>query len=83
MAGEFVVAEGKADMVVLLPGDIWLLDFKTDKVKGAELEARVKLYEPQLRLYAQALSAIYRRPVTECWLYFLEARRAVSVRGDW
>jgi ATP-dependent helicase/nuclease subunit A len=83
LAGEFVVAEGKADLVVLRPGEIWLLDFKTDKVKGADLDARVKLYEPQLRLYARALSAIYGRPVSECWLYFLEARRAVAVRGDW
>ncbi len=60
---EFVVVQGVADLVVLLPGEIWLVDFKTDEIKSEELTERRRLYEPQLKLYAAALSRIYSRPV--------------------
>jgi ATP-dependent helicase/nuclease subunit A len=77
--GEFVVVQGAADLAVLLPGEIWLVDFKTDQITASELAGRVKLYEVQLRLYAQALSRIYGRPVTEAWLHFLALRKSVRV----
>lgn len=76
---EFVVVQGVADLVVLLPGEIWLVDFKTDEVEEAELAGRVEEYGPQVRIYARALSRIYHRPVSECWLYFLARQRAVAV----
>ncbi len=75
---EFVVVQGVADLVVLLPDEIWLLDFKTDHFADGELADKVKLYEPQIKLYAAALGRIYRRPVTECWLYFLALSKTVE-----
>ena len=74
LKGEFVVVQGVADLVVRLPGEIWLVDFKTDAVRAAALAAKTKSYAPQLRLYARALEKIYDRPVTHCWLHFLTAR---------
>jgi ATP-dependent helicase/nuclease subunit A len=79
MSGELIVAEGKADLVLILPDELRLVDFKTDRVTSRELPGRSKLYEPQLRLYAHALAQIYRRPVIQCWLYFLQAREAVRI----
>ncbi len=76
---EFVVVQGVADLAVVLPQEIWLVDFKTDSVGPAELAEKVSLYKPQLKLYARALAQIYRRPVSECWLYFLACRKAVAV----
>lgn len=76
---EFVVVQGVADLVALLPGEIWLVDFKTDEIKSGELAARRRLYEPQLQLYAKALSRIYSRPVTNCWLHFLTARKTIDL----
>ena len=76
---EFVVVQGAADLVVLLPGEIWLLDFKTDHVKPDDLDSRVHQYEPQLALYSRALEQIYRRPVTRCWLHFLTLRQSVPL----
>ncbi len=73
-AGEFVVVQGTADLVVLLPGEVWLLDFKTDDLSRGDLEEKVRQYEPQLKLYAQAFSRIYQRPVTELHLHFLSAK---------
>jgi ATP-dependent exoDNAse (exonuclease V) beta subunit len=55
------------------------VDFKTDDIRAGELSAKTKIYAPQLKLYAHALSRIYSRPVTNCWLHFLSPRRSVSV----
>lgn len=79
LADEFVVVQGVADLVVLRPEEIWLVDFKTDTVSAAALTQRIKAYEPQLRLYVLALERIYRRPVTEAWLHFLSVRQTVRV----
>jgi len=79
-SGEFVVVQGVADLAVLLEQEIWLLDFKTDELNRSEVEARAKLYEPQLRLYALGLGRIYERPVTECWLHFLGCRQSFRVQ---
>jgi len=82
MTDEFVVVQGVADLAVILETEIWLLDFKTDEVVASELAAKVKGYEPQLRLYARALARIYRRPVTEAALHFLAARTSVPLTLD-
>ncbi|MBP9901682.1 MAG: UvrD-helicase domain-containing protein [Verrucomicrobia bacterium] len=76
---EFVVVQGVADLVVRLPEEIWLVDFKTDAVTPAELPAKVDHYGPQLKLYTLALARIYQRPVTECHLHFLTANKTVRV----
>jgi ATP-dependent helicase/nuclease subunit A len=78
---EFVVVQGVADLVVLLPEEIWLTDFKTDEIRQDGLPDKIKTYAPQLKLYAHALEKIYSRPVTERWLHFLSARRTVKVEA--
>ncbi|HTR42674.1 MAG TPA: UvrD-helicase domain-containing protein [Pseudomonadales bacterium] len=79
LKGEFVVIQGVADLAVLMPKEIWLVDFKTDAAGAKELPDKIKIYSPQLRLYAQALEKIYSRPVTNCWLHFLAARKTVPI----
>ncbi|HXI72771.1 MAG TPA: UvrD-helicase domain-containing protein [Verrucomicrobiae bacterium] len=76
---EFIVVQGVADLIALLPGEIWLVDFKTDAVRADDLPAKVKDYTPQLKLYASALGRIYSKPVTHCWLHFLSAQRTVEI----
>ena len=79
LENEFVVVQGVADLVVLLPKEIWLVDFKTDDVRKNELAEKIKSYNPQLKLYALALEKIYSRPVTKSWLHFLSLRRSEPV----
>jgi ATP-dependent helicase/nuclease subunit A len=79
LAGEFVVVQGVVDLAVVLASEMWLIDFKSDRVEERDLAERVKEYEPQLKLYARALSRIYQRPVLECWLYFLSQRKVASI----
>jgi ATP-dependent helicase/nuclease subunit A len=76
---EFIVVQGVADLVVLLPEEIWLVDFKTDEVGADELPVKTKLYAPQLKLYAGALAKIYSRPVTNRWLHFLSAQKTMEI----
>ena len=40
---EFVIVQGVADLVALLPEEIWLVDFKTDAIKREEVAARAML----------------------------------------
>jgi ATP-dependent helicase/nuclease subunit A len=79
LENEFIVVQGRLDLAVLLPKEIWLVDFKTDEVRADELAGKTKLYAPQLKLYARALSKIYSRPVTNCRLHFLSARKTAEI----
>ncbi|MFM2294724.1 MAG: helicase-exonuclease AddAB subunit AddA, partial [Verrucomicrobiota bacterium] len=77
---EFVTVQGAVDLAVIFPGkEIWLVDFKTDAVDEAGLDARTEKYRQQLLLYARALARIYRAPVRDCHLHFLKLRRLVAV----
>jgi ATP-dependent helicase/nuclease subunit A len=76
---EFVVVQGVADLVVLRPQEIWLVDFKTDDVKAGDLADKIKIYRPQLELYAAALEKIFARQVTLRALHFLTARRTAEI----
>ena len=79
LGDEFVVVQGVADLVVLMPAEIWLVDFKTDHVSARDLPEKTKFYSSQLKLYARALEKIYSRPVTNCWLHFLSARKTEMI----
>jgi ATP-dependent helicase/nuclease subunit A len=76
---EFIVVQGVADLVVLRPDEIWLVDFKTDDVRADDLAGKIKAYAPQLKLYAAALEKIFARKVTVRALHFLAARRTERV----
>ena len=79
--GEFVLVQGVADLVMVSPQDIWLVDFKTDQLEPGDLAAHTARYEPQIGLYTLALSRIYQRPVSESWLHFLCLRRSVRLQA--
>jgi ATP-dependent helicase/nuclease subunit A len=77
---EFIVVQGRVDLAVLLPKEIWLMDFKTDNLDEGEFSKKEEDYRKQLRLYSSALAKIYSRPVTNCWLHFLSAQKTVDVK---
>jgi ATP-dependent helicase/nuclease subunit A len=79
LENEFVVVQGVADMAVILPDEIWIVDFKTDDVSSRDLADKVKIYKPQLQLYAAALEKIFSRKVTQRALHFLSANKTVEV----
>ena len=79
LAEEFIVVQGTVDLAVIQPEEIWLVDFKTDRIRPSELDEKVASYEPQLKLYALALERIYRRTVSQRWLHFLDLGESVAV----
>jgi len=76
---EFIVVQGVADLVVLLPKEIWIVDFKTDDVSQNDLPEKIKTYAPQLKLYAAALKKTFNRKVTRRALHFLALGRTEMV----
>jgi len=79
LENEFVVVQGVADLLVLQPEEIWLVDFKTDAVDEAGLPEKLKTYAPQLKLYSAALEKIFNRNVTRRALHFLALQRTEPV----
>jgi ATP-dependent helicase/nuclease subunit A len=78
-AEEIIVVQGVIDLLVQTPEGMFVIDFKTDHVVGAEVEPRAQAYRGQLHLYARAAAAIRRDKVLETWLYFFTPRQAVPV----
>ena len=78
LADEYIVVQGVVDLLVLLPEELWLLDFKTDSVRERDWKEKARSYAPQVRLYSFALGRIYRRPVKNCWLHFLALSKTVE-----
>jgi ATP-dependent helicase/nuclease subunit A len=80
--GEFIVTQGVADLVVLAPEETWLIDFKTDSVKPAEVAGKAAEYRAQIDLYALALERIFRKPVSRRGLYFLAAQKLEWIEAN-
>ncbi len=76
---DVVVVQGIVDMLVQTSEGLIVIDFKTDRVSGAQLSDRADMYRGQLALYAKAATAILNRPVCARWLYFLKPQELVSV----
>jgi len=78
-ADDLIIVQGIADLVLIRENEIWILDFKSDRVSPDELNERIARYRPQVQLYQQALERTCRRPVTRLWLHFLHLGRSVEI----
>ena len=77
--GESVLLQGVIDCCIEENGELTIIDYKTDRVRGEALYERAKSYAGQLRAYAIAIGKMTGKPVTGCALYFLEAGQTVFV----
>ena len=80
-ADDIVMVRGIVDCLFDSGAGWEVLDYKTDRVSGDELQERAALYAGQLRIYAQAVEAVWQRRPTKLWLAFLDAREMVEVEG--
>ena len=71
--GESVLLQGVIDCMITERGEITVIDYKTDRVRGEALRERARSYEKQLGAYAYAVERMTGLPVRECVLYFLHA----------
>ena len=73
-----VLVQGIADLVLVYPDHLELLDYKTDRRKTAA--DFVRAYKPQLDLYALAVGKRFApKPVTYKGIYSLELGRLIEV----
>lgn len=79
LEGEQVLLQGVVDCALLEESGITVLDFKTDHVTEENVEVTAERYRPQVEAYANALSRIFEKPVTEKMLYFFRLGRFVSL----
>lgn len=75
--GESVLLQGVIDCCIEENGELTIIDYKTDRVRGDALFERAKKYAGQLRAYAIAMEKMTGKPVRGCALYFLEAGQTV------
>ncbi len=76
---ETVLLQGVIDCLFEEKDGLVLLDYKTDAIYGNRLEQRVDAYRLQIRLYARAIEEIWRRPVTEKYLFFFDGAHVVKM----
>ncbi|MBN1360654.1 MAG: helicase-exonuclease AddAB subunit AddA [Sedimentisphaerales bacterium] len=74
-----IVVQGIIDMLLQTPEGLLVIDFKTDRVTGADVARRAEAYRGQVELYARAASDILSLPVASRWLYFVTARQVVAI----
>ncbi|MER3125640.1 helicase-exonuclease AddAB subunit AddA [Bacillus pumilus] len=84
--GEPVLIQGMIDCLFEADGKLYLLDYKTDRVKGrysGGLDAAEpilkKRYETQIALYAKAVERLTNRTLEEKILYFFDGNLEISL----
>ena len=68
---EWVVVQGTIDLCFLEEDTFVLVDYKTDRVTKDTLQGKIKDYQKQVDIYAQALTLLTGYRVKEKFLYFL------------
>ena len=75
---ERVLLQGVIDLCFEEGDGFVLLDYKTDRVEGDPVRWAER-HRRQVELYAQALTTLTGRPVTEKWIVFLNGRTCVAL----
>ncbi|MCL1829418.1 MAG: helicase-exonuclease AddAB subunit AddA [Oscillospiraceae bacterium] len=74
---EQILLQGVVDCCAEKDGELTIIDYKTDNTD--DLDKKIELYTPQLRVYAGAMERIMQKPVKRAVLYFLRRNIGVSV----
>ena len=75
------IFEGVMDVVFKEEDGLVVLDFKTDLVEKNELNLKIEHYQPQVKVYSDAIKTIFGQPPKEVILFFLHLMEPVSVRA--
>ncbi|MDD3270959.1 MAG: helicase-exonuclease AddAB subunit AddA [Syntrophomonadaceae bacterium] len=77
---EKMLVQGVIDLFFYEGDQIVLVDFKTDYVTEENREELISYYQPQLKLYKEALETIQGKKVKESYLYFFGIDEAVLLK---
>jgi len=73
------VMQGAIDLIYKLGGDLWIADYKTDRVSARDLAQRAGDYGSQVRIYARAVAQALGLARVRAQAIFLRAGQAVEV----
>ena len=73
------VLRGVIDLVFKEDGGWVLVDYKTDRAAGRELEEVARVYAAQIRVYAEAWERCTGERIREAFLYFVAVDKLVEV----
>ncbi len=79
---EILLVQGIIDCFFMEDDEIVMVDYKSDYVPYNGLGQIVKRYEPQLRLYKEALQRIKGKNVKESYLYLFSINEAIKLEWD-
>jgi ATP-dependent helicase/nuclease subunit A len=77
---ETVLLQGVIDLAFEEDGGWILVDYKSDAVSAGGLDALVRFYTPQVRIYRRYWERLTGRP-TQAGLFFVETRETVWIEG--
>ncbi|MEI7028191.1 helicase-exonuclease AddAB subunit AddA [Paenibacillus sp. y28] len=77
--GDTLLIQGVIDCLFEENGRWVLLDYKTDAVRGASPEELRDRYRVQIDLYKRSISSIWKAPIEEAYLYFLDGGIVVEM----
>lgn len=77
-----MLIRGVIDLAFEEPDGWVIVDYKTDRVSGKELQDAVVRYSLQLNEYVKAWYSCAKLPVKECGLYFTHAKEYIPIRRD-
>jgi ATP-dependent helicase/nuclease subunit A len=75
-----IMIRGRIDLLLPTPVGLTIIDYKTDKVTGQQLDERANSYSRQMDLYAQALEKVAKQKIAVTHLVFLTPREIRSNR---
>ena len=81
-ASRLGVMEGAIDVVYEVAGEVWVGDYKTDRVTANNVIGYAEAYRRQAQVYALAASRSLGLDVKGCKLLFLRIGEAVTVMRD-
>ncbi|NIA07547.1 MAG: helicase-exonuclease AddAB subunit AddA, partial [Actinobacteria bacterium] len=70
---------GVIDVLIVEDGQATIVDFKTDRVRGKDINQRAEHYRWQMQMYGRAVKDILGWVVSRKVLYFLRPRQSVTI----
>lgn len=79
LSQETVMLQGVIDCLIDEEEGLVLLDYKTDRLKGASPQRVAESYRMQLDLYARAVETIWKRPVIGKYIFLFDGAHVVQL----
>jgi ATP-dependent helicase/nuclease subunit A len=76
---DHITIQGVIDCLIETPQGLVIIDYKTSRIPADRVDEKRARYQPQIDLYARAISQILQRNVASAWLYFTEPNAPIQM----